>query len=80
MGKYNRSRKSLDSQKLKFRRKNAKCHPKVSHELSNDDDIERKELNSCLDDNDVQKLIGEWNRQNKRKIQYRKKRYCWFII
>ena len=41
--------------------------------MSNDDDIERKELNSCLDDNDVQKLIGEWNRQNKEKIQYRKK-------
>ena len=73
MGKNNRSKK-IDKQRLKLRRKKtAKCHPKVSHDMSKNEDIERKELHSCLDESDVQNLIGEWNRQNKEKIQFRKK-------
>ena len=74
MVKNNRSRKLIDKKKLKFRSKRtAKCHPKISQDLRRISETERREINSCLDHNDIQKLIGEWNRFNKSKIQYRKK-------
>lgn len=74
MGRHNRSKKMVGGQKMKIRRrKTAKCHPKVALDISLDNDQERKKLNSCLSNEDIQKLICEWNRQNVDKIQYRKK-------
>jgi hypothetical protein len=48
------------------RRKTAKCHPNVNN-------AEKSHIKSCLDDNDIRLLVNEWNKNNKEKIQYRKR-------